>query len=254
MDPQTPDNDGAPASGAGLHTNGLEAASFRLLAEVDPRISHELLTLLARQGIAAYSLPSTGQSGVYLDRRLPNRPMDSFYVDAERHAHARSIADPVLTQHTAQTEAAEFEAIVAGLRMENDSDQLTAERANELFAEPDNFGPPPSPVSSARVEPLDFDAIRLGPRDYEPAPEDDHYVPPDPAPRSRPLHQHTKWAILSMVVGLILLLSPKLIGVDGGDGPILFGTIGILIGVVLLVGRLRDDTQEPHDGDDGAVV
>lgn len=237
-----------PPQGAGLHTNGLQATSFRLLAEVDPRVSAELLRLLAEQGIAAYSQPSPGATGVYLNRRVPSRPLDSLYVDAAQHDRAKSLADPVVSQHALDAEAQAFEQIVAGLRLEGETGQLTNECSSESVEQADAFDPAaPAMNPSGRV----FEPPAVGPRDFGLAPESEHYEPPAPTARA-PLHTTTKWAIVSLVFGVLLLISPTLLGIDGGDGTTLVGTIGVLLGVALLITRLRD--HDPFDGDDGAVV
>lgn len=104
---------------------------------------------------------------------------------------------------------------------------------------------PQEPFRSARES---------GPRDYEPAAESEHYVPPPPGAR-QPTHPTTRWGVTTVGLGLILLIAPWLLGVEQTDGISFIGVGAILTGIGLLVSRLRSGNEpENYDGDDGAVV
>lgn len=226
---------GAGDSG-GRRSNGLDAPSFRRLSDIDPRLVPELLESLAVANIAAYVTPAMGSMGTFLNRSIPPRPLHSLYVDADRLTVARTIVEPVLSTSAMNDEAAAFDAIVAGF---DDLPDLSEGDAVRDVVDPVEARPPITPA--------------WGPRDYEPEPEDEHYVPPPPSPR-QPVHTTTKWAWVSLVVGALLLSTPSLIGLQSGDGTVLMGTVAILLGIGLLVSRLRDSGPDDDINDDGAVV
>ncbi|WP_205324001.1 DUF308 domain-containing protein [Glycomyces sp. YM15] len=84
-------------------------------------------------------------------------------------------------------------------------------------------------------------------------PDDDEedYEPPEPPP--------VPWPSLPAVGGVLLIIGGIALLVNPGIAPLgtspgrLVGFVGFLIGVWLLISRLRPD-KEPGDTDDGAVV
>lgn len=81
--------------------------------------------------------------------------------------------------------------------------------------------------------------------------EDEVYEPPEPPPMP--------WPSLPAIGGVLLIVSGVALLVNPGIAPLgtnpgrLVGFVGFLIGVWLLISRLRPD-KEPDDTDDGAVV
>lgn len=216
----------------GRRDNGLNATSFFRLSEVDPRVSMDLLETLGRASIAAYTTPSPGRMGTYLDRKYSTRPLDALYVDGSRVDAARAIVDPLVSKLAIEAESAAFDEIVAGF----------------VWDEPEGKEAAPAPTPQPVVlDPFD------GPRDFSPAPESEHWDPPTPRPAPK-VHPTTRWAWASLAVGVLLLISPTIFGFDSGDGAIFLGTVGVLVGIGLLVSRLRDDNSPEDGNDDGAVV
>ncbi|GAA1792722.1 DUF308 domain-containing protein [Planosporangium flavigriseum] len=80
-----------PAGGSrrGRRDNGLSAAEYAAVGDVDPRVGEHLLDVLAGEGIAAYLLPATDLHPVTRTTTLPARPTDRLYADRERLATAR---------------------------------------------------------------------------------------------------------------------------------------------------------------------
>jgi hypothetical protein len=73
----------------GRRDNGLDAADWRPVDDLDPRISEEVLDLLAAQGIAAYVQPAVDVDPITRSATLPSRPSDRLYVDRRRAQAAR---------------------------------------------------------------------------------------------------------------------------------------------------------------------
>lgn len=107
---------------------------------------------------------------------------------------------------------------------------------------------PPVASSSSGDEPtlLDLWDAELPDDDDE-----DDYEPPEPPP--------VPWPSLPAIGGLLLIIGGIALLVNPGIAPLgtnpgrLVGFVGFLIGVWLLISRLRPD-KEPDDTDDGAVV
>jgi hypothetical protein len=96
-----------PAGGPrrGRRDNGLSAAEYAAVGDVDPRVGEHLLDVLAGEGIAAYLLPATDLHPVTRTTTLPSRPTDRLYADREHLGTAKEYlarlradetADPVI--------------------------------------------------------------------------------------------------------------------------------------------------------------
>jgi hypothetical protein len=81
--------------------------------------------------------------------------------------------------------------------------------------------------------------------------EEDEYVPPEPPPMPWP-SLPAIGGILLIVAGLALLVNPGIAPLGTNPGR-LVGFVTFVIGVWMLINRLRPD-KEPDDTDDGAVV
>ncbi len=95
-----------------MRQNGLRAASFVAVADVDPRIADQLLDLLAFAHVAAYAEPVPGRTGVYRDHHVPARPIDRLWVDRAATAAAREVLERSLPHLQAELEAAIAEGTV----------------------------------------------------------------------------------------------------------------------------------------------
>ncbi len=87
-----------------MRSNGLTAASYLPVADLDPRLSDALLVELREQGVAAYTRPvgSTSMSG--FDRpEFRDGALDRLYVDATASQQVRDLLndkDPTLVSTT----------------------------------------------------------------------------------------------------------------------------------------------------------
>lgn len=211
----------------GRRDNGLEAAFYVPVADVDPRIGEHLLDVLWAAGVPAYLEPSTD---VQPTRALtvPSPPVDRLWVDRERHVAARSIVAAELPAGTDTEEERAWRALV-----------------EEFHREP--RGPRPWPVAEDLPPPAD------PPRPSSPSflDTEEHFEPPPPPPIPRP----SRYALLALAIlafGALLLVAPQVLGLSG-DGVFAVSVLAIASGVGLLVWRLKEDRDD--DGpDDGAVV
>ena len=138
----------------------------------------------------------------------------------------------------------EFEAIVAGLRQQGPVPDWPDDEADLLF----DAGPDPAPAAAPPPPPA-------GPRDQAPAvaPEDDHFVPPEPPPLPR-IGPPAAVGLALLALGLVLVLVPGWVGVGVAYG-LPLGLLTLTGGLGWLVLRLwPDPTSRPGDGDDGAIL
>jgi hypothetical protein len=73
----------------GRRDNGLVAAEYAAVGDVDPRVGEHLLDVLGLDGIAAYLRPSIDLNPITRSSSLPKRPTDRLYVDRAHIATAR---------------------------------------------------------------------------------------------------------------------------------------------------------------------
>jgi hypothetical protein len=222
----------------GRRDNGLDAALWSPLRDVDPRVGEHLLDLLRDAGIAAYLEPSADVSPYTRTVHLPSPPSDRLFVDRTRRADARGLVDGqadelARRQHQPERlvrrdldEEAEWRRIVAALEAE--PGQTTVE--DEPAA--------PAPVA-APAEPEFLDL------------PEEHYEPPPPPPLRAPAPA-SLYAVLLIAAGALLVIAPQLVGL-AGDLALVLGVAAVAGGVAVLVSRMRDRSDD-DDGDDGAVV
>ena len=79
--------------GRGRRDNGLDAALWSPLRDVDPRVGEHLLDLLHAVGIAAYLEPSADVGPYTRTVFLPSPPVDRLFVDRSRRVEARGLVD-----------------------------------------------------------------------------------------------------------------------------------------------------------------
>jgi hypothetical protein len=73
----------------GRRDNGLDAADFAAVGDLDPRLAEHLLDLLGAQGIAAYLQPSMDVNPITRNSTVPARPTDRLYADRAHLSTAR---------------------------------------------------------------------------------------------------------------------------------------------------------------------
>ncbi len=278
-----------PPRRRGRRDNGLHAALFVPLADVDPRVGEHLLVVLWAAGVPAYLEP-TADIEPTRALSLPSPPTDRLWVDRDRRTEARTIveaeaptapfdprarasqpmsagvggepADPPSSLRAEEQQA--WQALVRGLTLDSPpAPDFVAPwpAAEDIDADPAADSVPPGFPAPAAIDtgersrgPRDSDASLLDdPPDALASDDDDeHYVPPPPPPIPRP-SKEALGALLVLAAGALLLVAPSVLGIDTRTGFIL-GVIGIVTGVGLLVWRIRADRPDDDADDDGAVV
>ena len=77
----------------GRRDNGLDAAAFVPLVDVDPRVGEHLLDVLAVAGVPAYLEPSADIEPYTRALSLPSPPTDRLWVARDQRREAREIVD-----------------------------------------------------------------------------------------------------------------------------------------------------------------
>ncbi|HEY5334922.1 MAG TPA: hypothetical protein VIJ71_02740 [Mycobacteriales bacterium] len=249
--------------------NGLHAGGWIRVVDCDPRLTDELLALLADAAIAACAAPSPGERGAYLEVRPPRRPVDRLYVDSLRREDAERLVRGRLERPigeltgtaspSAQDEA--FDAIVAdfsgpaGPVVWPDAENVGDDPGHRNDPSVRRHQPPPSTGGLLDPGGLLYDStIGEGTRDRDDPFADDphHYEPPPPPPAPR-WRSTTKAAGAALLVGLLFLVAAQTgLVTDSGFADAIGGLL-MLGGAVALVVNLHDDPRE-DDGDDGARV
>jgi hypothetical protein len=278
-----------PAGGSrrGRRDNGLIAAEYAAVGDVDPRVGEHLLDVLAGEGIAAYLLPATEVHPVTRTTTLPATPTDRLFADRVHLGTAKEYLSRLRDDERRATSAAaaaagesgdmDLEAawasIVAGYDAEIDStaapwpasenipdrrhDDTDPDLGHKLGLDEDTserrpVEPPPVKRQVTDDEPTLLDALDTFGAGL-PDTDDEGYTPPPPPPVPRP-PAPVIFALLSIAGGLVLFFQPSLLMMDAKSG-LLVGFLLLLLGVVALIWRLRPgDDEDDTGGDDGAVV
>ncbi len=215
----------------GVRRNALSAPHWVELLAVDPRVTDALLLALEDAGIAAYA------------------DADSIWVDGTRRETAAEVVAAELPGMLAELEpvldeSAAFDAIVARWDAEPEA-PVPPWPVNE------DLGPPrPADPPTHRAIQLSLPAED----DDEPVAYDEgHFVPPppEPIPEAQPV---TRWAAISVGIGLLLLIGLPMLGTDASMGVQVVGALAVIGGVATLVWRMRDAPSVDDGPDDGAVV
>jgi hypothetical protein len=237
-----------------MRSNGLPAARFDVLRDVDQLVSPRLLQLLAEAGIAAYAR----QRANAVD---PTRfdIVDRLWVDATRREEAGRLVDEHLPAISALLERDDdtlFAEIVAGWDDDGGSPvgawpvqedvDADAPSVDDAFARPED---PPAGVRRRLIRPAEQPAPAVEPDDAE-----DHFIPPPPPPLPR-LDKPTLVGLLALMVGAGFLVVIWLLGAYV-DPPVRWlALVCALGGGASLLVRMRDKLPPEEGGpDDGAVV
>jgi hypothetical protein len=231
-----------PRRGRGRRDNGLDAALWAPLRDVDPRVGEHLLDVLREAGIAAYLEPAADVGPYTRTVFLPSPPADRLFVDRTRLGEGRALVDRQADDHAPAggpaverrplrrdiDEDAEWARIVAAYE---------AEHGRTVVEDTDPLQPPvPRPVPL----PADDGDDLLAEEHYEPPP-----APPVPMPSPS-----TLYAVLLAAAGVVLVGAPGVLGLTTETGLVL-GVASLVGSAVLALSRMRD---RDDDGDDGAVV
>jgi hypothetical protein len=218
--------------------NGLAAARYVPLTDIDADIGKHLLTALGRARIAAYLDESPGSAEtrrlfVAADERSDARTIVAAVVRASGGVPPPIPADEVKPRPDplvgVDTEAA-FADLIADWHVDTVTAIRDAEKA--LSREDEDW--------RSRLEQAPAEATWL---------DEQHYVPPTPPPLPR-LSAPTVMAVVVLAASILLLLLGGEFGI-ASKLTMLLGVCGVLLSSALLIMRLRENRDED---DDGAVL
>lgn len=244
--------------------NGLSAARYTPLVDLEPHFADALLEALAAEGVAAYASPSPGVRGPYMDIVLPNRPTDRVWVDTEAEAGAKALLAArraEFSDNTATEIETAWRAIVAGYDKTGPDTVPSWPIAEDVEPEPPTAGRHSIRLPFGERDPAadkdvatDSDDENWGAESTsladEMTPPEEHYVPPPPPPLPR-VDLHTKLAWGGVVGGPLYLLISTWTGWSLFYGSTPFALAAFVGGFAALVYRMQDDRGP---GGDGAVV
>ena len=203
------------ARGRGRRDNGLDAALWTPLRDVDPRVGEHLLDVLREAGVAAYLEPSADVEPYTRTVSLPSPPSDRLFVDRARTGEARALVEEHADDHVAERTRARQSA-----RRDVDEDAEWARIVAAFEAEHGHTAVDEQPADAP---------------------------PPVPAPAPASLY-----AVLLIAAGAVLVVAPRVVGLSADLGLVL-GVAAVAGGVGVLLSRMRERSTD-DDGDDGAVV
>ena len=224
------------ARGRGRRDNGLDAALWTPLRDVDPRVGEHLLDVLREAGVAAYLEPSADVEPYTRSVSLPSPPSDRLFVDRARTGEARALVDEHADDHVAertrarQSDRRDVDEDAEGARIVA---AFEAEHGRTVVDEDPADAPPPAPAEPSVLD----------------RPEE-HYEPPPPPPVPTPAPA-SLYAVLLIAAGAVLVVAPRVVGLSADLGLVL-GVAAVAGGVGVLLSRMRERSTD--DGDDGAVV
>ena len=76
-----------------MRGNGLSAASYVAIADLDPVVADAMLNVLRDAQVAAYTEPCQPVLGTFLEMRVPPLPCDRLYVDETARDRGRALLD-----------------------------------------------------------------------------------------------------------------------------------------------------------------
>jgi hypothetical protein len=209
--------------------NGLIADSYVPLTDIAPALAPQVLSALGRARIAAYLAESPRADALRLYVASAERTDARTIVAAVVRASgdAAPLADPL----DGIDSDAEFARLIADWHVDTHTAIREAER--DLTREDEDWRARLNPPPAADTPWLD----------------EEHYVPPPPPPLPR-------FAAPTILAMLLIAASIVLLGFGGEFGietrlTLLVGVIGVLLGVGILLTRMR---ARGDDDDDGAML
>ena len=252
-----------------IRDNGLTAANYSPLVELDPPLIEQVLDLLAHSGIAAFVEPVEGQRGPYQDVQLPDRVVVQLQVDRERVDDARIavaaqvpalraafLADSAARDDRSAMAAAEVDAawarIVAGYDgPTNPVGPWSAAEDVDGSVTPTSGG---SGLSERLVRRSDSEPSVTWDDGWENADDpDNHYVPPPPPPLPQ-VDGVTRLAWLGILGGPLFILITSILGLQMESWVVFLALLAFCGGIATLVARMGDHPSQDDGWDDGAVV
>lgn len=235
--------------------NGLTADAYVPVADLTPQLADAMLTALREAGIAAYAVPAPGETGGYLDVRLPEEPTDRLYADASAKTAAEEILETRLPELRADYAASRdedeiFAEIVASFDRPSAAGEMPWPAEENIDETPEDTAEDPAeePPSESTGE------LTLTARVVKPATDDeddeDHFIPPPPPPLPKP-DAMTRFAWIALLGGPVYLVASVFLSWEVPSWAAFVAVAAFIGGFVALVLRMGD---EPPEDDDGAVV
>jgi hypothetical protein len=250
-----------------MRDNGLYAASWVLLADLDPRVADAALDALRSAGVAAYTNPHPGIRRAYLDVSPLPQPTDQLYVDAAARERAEAVLlelqedeAPLSPDGQPSSEGfpaydpaevdAEFARIIAGLdRTGSDGSGSDGESPTELRESESETGRAATTTTGWEIVGSARDDVHDEPTE---ATDEEHFVPPPPPPVPRG-DAISRFAWLGLIGAPVVTLLCVLMNwrLEGWQALLVAGAfIGGFATLVIRMGN-GDDEDDP---DGGAVV
>jgi hypothetical protein len=248
------DEQGGGGLGEGLNgmdagatrANGLTAAYYVPLRDVDPRVGVELLSKLGNAGIAAYVAPTPGKSTGYGDVQVPPLPTDRLWVDGAQRTQAEAvIAGTISEDEVFDQLVAMFHASAPAVAPWPATEELSAPGRT-----PGTWTTRRSITARQSQPPVPQPPVEPALPEHVEAYLDEHFVPEPPPPLPR-LHAITLVAWAAILLGVLMIVFHDSLG-DFQQGSTFLAACGIGGGFATLVYRMRDDDRD--DDGDGAVV
>lgn len=223
-----------------MRGNGLSAAAYVAVVDLDPESADVLLLTLADHGVAAYASvsPEPPDQGPAVDR---------IYVDTAAEQLARSLVNEQLAtvNRSIDDEAAAFEAL--------DVDAAFAAIVAGFDQAPSPVPPPAAQEQPGSDPTLGWgDLVRAQPPPVPADDPEDRYIPPPPPPLPE-ADLVTRFGWAGVVGGPTMLFGAALFNWEVESWLLLLAAIAFLGGFVALVSRLDPD-RDSDDPDNGAVV
>lgn len=251
--------------------NGLRAETYEPLADLDPRLADAMLERLRDSHIAAYAIPAGSELSGHFGTRLPERPTDRLYVDAEATEPAWQVLRTHLPSMDVEREGGSSELSpgqqeadrVTGADEGRDEDEVWREIIDAYDTEPSGPVPPwPASEDLDEAEKGDFTGDQASEEnashhgrvirqpEYDP---DEHFVPPPPPPVPRP-DPVTAVSWLGLFGGPAYLLLATMLDWNIPGWAAFVSVAAFVGGFVTLVVRMGDHPPPDSGPDDGAVL
>ena len=234
-----------PRRGRGRRDNGLDAALWSPLRDVDPRVGEHLLDVLRDAGIPAYLEPATDVGPYTRTVFLPSPPTDRLFVDRTRVGEGRELVEEHGDEHVTEPAGGQSPGPLPErmpARRDVDEDAEWARIVSAFEAENGRVVVERQPADVPAPTPHEVPVLDR---------PDEHFEPP-PAPPVGVPSPNSLYASLLIAAGALLVIAPGAVGLTLDVGLVL-GVAAVVGGVLMLVSRMREKSVD-DDGDDGAVV
>lgn len=238
-----------------MRSNGLQAASYTPVADLNPSVAEALLDELKERQIAAYCQPIDTPSMSAFDRpEFQVEVLVRMYVDssaAEQVKDLLSTKDPYLLEGNDDLTWAQ---IVAGY----DTPTTTAVAPWPVYEDVDLNATDDAEAAAALLPhpvPADTSDTSTGRRRtrFEEPDEADRFVPPEPPPLPR-LAPADQLGWLGLIGGPVVLVAAAVFQLALPSWVTLLAALGFIAGFVSLVIRMDNGEDRFDDPDNGAQV